>query len=334
MIRKTSRAGFTLIELSLAIVFVGILSMAVVLMVNNTIASYRRGMTLNKINTAGMDLVDDMRSAVVNSSADAVSGLCTTFYDNDSEARRRCMDDGAYNFVSLTWKAQVLIGGEPIGVLPVFGAFCTGTYSYIWASGYFDNSKVDGDSNKREVKADRPILRYRNALNQVAVYGDADDEHFRILKVRDDTRAVCVSKVRPYSAVTGYSTNYYYAAVDSAEEKNNVFYIDSGVNAGEKANEFNITNGYGMVTEEPVDLLLSDQENDLVLYDLAVPRPAESTTQQNMFYSASFILGTIRGGINILANGQSCEPPQNYEKEAFDYCAINKFNFAVQAGGE
>lgn len=319
-----------MIELSLALVFVGILSLAVVLMMNNTIASYRRGLILNKINTAGMDIVDEMRSAVQSSSADAVSGLCTTFYDNNSTARQQCLEDGAYNFVSMTWKAQVSEGEEkePIGVLPVYGAFCTGTYSYIWASGYFENSKLDGN-NKRTVEAVRPIFKYRDAMNQVQVYGDSEDEEFRILKVRDDYRSVCVSKVRTYED-NHYEQNYYYATAESAEEKNNVFFAGDK----EKSNEFDISNGYGIVTEEPVDLLRSDTENDLVIYDLAVPRPAESTTQENMFYSASFILGTIRGGINITSNGQACEPPNNYEKEAFDYCAINKFNFAVQAGGE
>lgn len=319
-----------MIELSLALVFVGILSLAVVLMMNNTIASYRRGLILNKINTAGMDIVDEMRSAVQNSSADAVSGLCTTFYDNNSTARQQCLEDGAYNFVSMTWKAQVSEGEEkePIGVLPVYGAFCTGTYSYIWASGYFENSKLDGN-NKRTVEAVRPIFKYRDAMNQVQVYGDSEDEEFRILKVRDDYRSVCVSKVRTYED-NHYEQNYYYATAESVEEKNNVFFAGDK----EKSNEFDISNGYGIVTEEPVDLLRSDTENDLVIYDLAVPRPAESTTQENMFYSASFILGTIRGGINITSNGQACEPPNNYEKEAFDYCAINKFNFAVQAGGE
>ena len=52
-----------------------------------------------------------------------------------------------------------------------------------------------------------------------------------------------------------------------------------------------------------------------------------------MFYAASFILGTRRGGINIKQVGNNCKPPSDFDSN-LDYCAINNFNFAVQAGGE
>ena len=70
---KTVKTGFTMIELSLSLVFVGILSIMMVLIISDTVASYRRGVTLNRINTVGMDLVDDMRSAVQNSSAGSLN---------------------------------------------------------------------------------------------------------------------------------------------------------------------------------------------------------------------------------------------------------------------
>ena len=78
MRKRFFRSGFTLIELSLSIAFFGILSIAIALIINDTIASYRRGMTLNQINTTGMDLVDDMRAAVQNSSAKSVKSLCAS----------------------------------------------------------------------------------------------------------------------------------------------------------------------------------------------------------------------------------------------------------------
>ena len=52
-----------------------------------------------------------------------------------------------------------------------------------------------------------------------------------------------------------------------------------------------------------------------------------------IFYAASFILGTRRGGINIKEAGNNCKPPSD-EFTELEYCAINKFNFAVQAGGK
>ena len=70
--------------------------------------------------------------------------------------------------------------------------------------------------------------------------------------------------------------------------------------------------------------LISDDESDLALYDFVV-LPATH----------------MRGGVNVLTNGDYCtgtEQMYNSEVEAvdqdFNYCAVNKFNFAVRATGE
>lgn len=54
------KAGFTLVELSLSIAFIAVLSITIVLIINDAISTYRRGLTLNQINTTGMDLVDEI----------------------------------------------------------------------------------------------------------------------------------------------------------------------------------------------------------------------------------------------------------------------------------
>ena len=80
--------------------------------------------------------------------------------------------------------------------------------------------------------------------------------------------------------------------------------------------------------------MASDEKNGgLAIYDLYVSTPAESVAKNNLFYSVSFILGTIQGGINITKSGNFCATPDDYGIENFDYCAINKFNFAAQAVG-
>ncbi|MDO4611468.1 MAG: prepilin-type N-terminal cleavage/methylation domain-containing protein [Candidatus Saccharibacteria bacterium] len=306
------KKGFTLIELTLSLVFIGVLSVAVVLMINNTISSYRRGMTLNQINTMGMDLVDDMRSAVMNSSSDRVSSLCATYYPNnvnEGKARKDCLADGAYQFVSLTKTARVTVNGEDLGAaVPVYGVFCTGSYSYIWNSGYF----FDPEATVSGVG--RASLKYALAGSS----GEQRAENFKLLKVRDDSRSVCVAAVRKYQPEDGgYVVDEYYT-------------LDfDGLD-----NELDIMNGYGALAEEPVELITSDKNSDLAVYDIEVAQPAESTTQDNMLYSVAFILGTTKGGVNIRANGKSCKTPAEYGGSNFDYCAINKFNFAVQANGD
>jgi hypothetical protein len=109
-------------------------------------------------------------------------------------------------------------------------------------------------------------------------------------------------------------------------------YITSGL-ADYNVFDISDTSKYNPVSEPPVDLILKDSDNDLAIYDLSVANPAESGTQENVFYSVSFILGTLEGGINITATGRSCAVPTDYANEFFNYCAINNFNFAVQANG-
>lgn len=307
-------------------VFIGILSVSVVLIINNTVAAYRRGMTLNHINTVGMDMVDELRAAVQNASSRSISADCEIYYRDNQKALTACRNDGGYKFVTVAKNFdQVEIGNDSKTTLtdiPAWGAFCTGTYSYIWNSGYFINTS---DTNRVVRGADKATLTYKYKGTVKTIYGSTKDglaysndegiSPFRILKVYDDRRAVCVSTVRPYSGGR-YNDEYSSATVASF------------------GGNFNISEGYPELNEEPVELILADEYSDLVVYDLAVQRPVESSTQKNSFYAVSFILGTIRGGIDITAKGKSCETPENYVDGNFDYCAINKFNFAVQASGE
>ncbi len=107
-LRRTT--GFTLVELSLSLAFIGILSLTTVLIINNTVLAYRRGLTLNQINTVGMELVDDIRTTVQNSPA------------------QKCSDDPT--------DSACLYFIKKDGEQPSFGGFCSGRYSYVWQSGY------------------------------------------------------------------------------------------------------------------------------------------------------------------------------------------------------
>lgn len=294
MLSKNPKKGFTLIELSLSIAFIAILSLSIVLIILNTVASYRRGMTLSNINTTGMALVDDMRSAVQNSSSRSIERDCDLVYGGSGTNATDCKNNGGLNFVFVEKSAYVKKGDKNIYV-PVYGAFCSGDYSYIWNSGYFfaENTTVEGVT--------MATVKY-NTPN-----GPETKSGFRLIKIRDDSRGVCVSSFR---------SNYQYS-------------FQSSFNGN-----FDISGSeYSMITEEPV-YLLDNKSSDLALYDLDAMAPAENATHDDLFYSVSFILGTARGGADITASGKSCSAPNDYKEEAFSYCAINKFNFAVQANGE
>jgi hypothetical protein len=88
--------------------------------------------------------------------------------------------------------------------------------------------------------------------------------------------------------------------------------------------------------------LIAENESDLALYDFTILPATKNYTTKQIFYPGSFILATIRGGVNIQSNGDFCQGSSSDEGEMdseytgndFDYCAVNKFNFAARATGE
>ncbi len=308
-------SGFTLIELSLSIVFISILSIAVVVIVMNAISSYHRGVILNQINTTGMEIVDDMRASIQNSSALSVKSECGSVYAEGVAADsvlKNCENDAGRNFVFAMKTMSVQVGNRTMSNVPVYGAICTGNYSYIWNSGYlFSDSKdvkVEGKWTKTEKDAMKAKLTYRRVKSDGVTVEKTTASGSKLLKVHDEARAVCI-------AAAG---------------------VDYVTGAGRANNNFDISSdAYDVVDEAPIDVL--EGSTAVALYDLSTSVPAESTSVNNMFYNISFILGTISGGINVMSTGDFCTTPgdlANGSIENFDYCAINKFNFAVQASGE
>jgi hypothetical protein len=103
----------------------------------------------------------------------------------------------------------------------------------------------------------------------------------------------------------------------------NVYYYDDN-------NNYNITNGTPDVNYE----MLDNSQNNLAIYDFTVFKPTIHKVTSAAFYSGTFILATLRGGIDINSTGEFCsDPPDNLDTD-FAYCAINKFNFAMRAAGE
>lgn len=307
MLKKGKMAGFTLVELTISIAFVSILALTIALITTSVIATYRRGLTLKQINTTGMDLIDDLRSVISNSSARSAINLCSLIYADSAHAnsRQNCINDEARNFISISRPAEVIIGKDSldrknITDVPIFGAFCSGSYSYIWNSGYFF-----GDKKLYEVQNVEPI-----SVTYLDRTGEHTASNFRLLKIADPNRAACINPLTSTSP-----SNY-----DSLSGLTNHFNLDSG--------------GSYVISEPPIELLSDQGDSGLALYDLSISRPSYGPFTRNALYSGSFILATIQGGINLRAMGNYCATPSEYAIENFDYCAINKFNFAVLANGE
>lgn len=322
MPRFGGRQGFTLIELSLAVGFISLLSLTVALIINDTVATYRRGLTLNNVNTTGMDIVDDMRSAIQNAPAKSLAFECEAMYPNtgdDIQQRQACEEDQARKLVVLEHEAEVKMRDDLTEVtIPVYGAICTGAYSYIWNSGYFFGE--NGEKGK-VLGAEPATLTYTRNGETV---NTADEGNFRLLKIKDEKRAVCKSALK--EGATNYKN---YSSFNPAEDLDNHFDITAvDSNADPNAIKY-----YDSTRTESHEVILADAEtNPLALYDLVMTTPAVNSANEAAFYSVSFILGTLQGGLNVNAKGNFCETPTDYDED-FNYCAINKFNFAVQATG-
>lgn len=268
-----NKKGFTLIELSLSLAFISILALAIALIISNAVASYRRGLTLNQINTVGMDIVDDMRAAIQGSSTREPK-----VEDCSGIIGKAC--DSSDNLVSVVKKGDI----DGVGKVPVAGVFCTGEYSYVWNSGY----AFLGDSDKIALRVYKS-----NDGDEVPISEDEEDWIPRLTKIADNSRSAC--------------------AWFSLEKNQTKFRVVS--------------------TEKPIELISSQEGgNNLAIYDLSAKMSVAGVPMNSLFYSVSFILGTVQGGINVNAAGNFCSPPNDFNSN-FDYCAINKFNFAVQATG-
>lgn len=315
MVGRSYREGFTLVEISLSLIFVSILAFAIALIIGNTIGAYRRGLTLNQVNTLGMSLADDFRVALQNSSSKTLASTCAIVYKDVTE-RAKCEADEAFKFVTATKYTSMSVkrndnNKNNYSQVPIYGVFCTGTYSYIWNTGYFESPDVEfGTKSNGWVR-----LKYKDSNGAVLTIGD--NTPFKLLKVKDTTRAVCIAAINPNYDSNGTNLVRY------AEP-------DGGI-----PNVLDISKiGDGQLPEDPEYLIPENTAEKMALYELLVVRPAIAVEDNNLFYSGSFILGTVGGGIDIMATGKTCATPSDYEIENFDYCAINKFNFAVQASGE
>lgn len=307
MTRKAFRAGFTLVELSLSMAFISVLSLAIMVIILNTVSSYRRGIVLSQVNSIGTEIVKDIQSSIKNSSAQTLVSQCESLWSEDNSSFTACSNNKGKSFVSVWKEANVVVDEskpDAMESVPVYGALCTGSYSYVWNSGYLfleANSSIP-----KAVLRDEAGNRLELMGAHTGTAGDLEDG-FKLVKVLDSSRKVCESAV-----VDGKTIGERYVTMPANVEP--TFRVRDAGN------------------ENPPVVLL-DANNDLALYELNTATPVSDDKNDILFYSVSFILGTVRGGPDIRARGRSCKAPDESSLSDLDYCAINKFNFAAQATG-
>ncbi len=291
-----------------------------------------------QVDSVGVDLVDDMRMAVQGTSAKTLVSTCDVLYNNSesNDEKASCKNDGASKFVSVVKRETVEIKDSSgntvasINNVPIYGAFCTGTYSYIWNSGYYwiDSAEFPSKSGS-DFRAWRWLtLKYKNESNGDAtvVYDEWNNKRpFKLIKIKDNERGVCIK------AYENTNTNSIFNKYSSG----NVFPGTNVKNVnGDQRMEIDITSGVGdgKLDEDPVYLIASGGSDNMAIYSLDVQKPAVSDESNSVFYSASFLLGTIDEDVRVTDDGGACVPSSG--DTVSDYCAVGRFSFAIRTGGE
>ncbi len=297
---KYKRQGFTLVELSLALTFLTVILITIGYLTIQITSIYEKGLAMKSINAVGKELIDDFSRTIIASPAQSIESLCSSYTDDihkTDDDYDLCVNDHARKrMYQQRYGTMINESGEE-EELPVNGVFCSGRYSYVWNNAY----SINDDYKPKDNKEYRAILNLLDG-NGVAAKTYSD---FRLLKVTDFQRELC----------SAHMNGKKYAYDDE--------------------NEYSIS-GTPEVVE---DLLDSTRETeygsaDLAIYDLKFFAPSIHKLTSSGFYSGTFVLATLRGGININTAGEFCsDKPDNLSTD-FAYCAMNKFNFAVRAAGE
>lgn len=289
----------------LSIAFLTSLAVMIAVLVSNAASTYRRGVTLKRVNSVGSEILEDLRATINNNHVGDLEIFCNDIYDNVAQ-QENCVDDGGFSFASVKGYKNVYIKGQKTYLeedIPVYGLFCTGKYSYIWNSGYFfDNELYAVGSNTHPAS---PLT---------VTYGDTDNNTFRLLKVQDERRSLCV-----------YATNSIYRS----QTGNDGYVSSSDIDSIPLIYNLNTIGTQG----EPIELITGEEGEGMALYDLTIAKPARGIASQITFYSGSFILGSVEGGVNITSPSDYCKAFVDDGVSDADYCAVNRFNFAVQTSG-
>ena len=270
--KTSNKKGFTLIELSIGIAFIGVLLLGIASMILHLSSIYQKGLSLRAVNASGQQIIEDIEKAL--NSASYAADISRTDTNNDGYI------DDIENKAALSQYFYEAI--DPDDGLQNYGAFCLANYTYVW-------------NTARTIEANKGVtikgVRYRLARFP-------DPNHIQCNKEpgldADDNPIVSVAS----------------------------------------ANGADSVNIEPQTATDPVELITKD-EVDLALYDFSVLPATQSVTTIQAFVSISFILATLKGGVNIKANGDFCQGSDvsEYNDYEFDYCAVNKFNFSVRTGG-
>jgi type II secretory pathway pseudopilin PulG len=164
-VRRSTKTGFTIIEVSLAMIFVSFLLIAVVVLTIRMSNIYAKGNTIKSVTAVGRSIISDFKKVVSSSPAPA---------DLDQSK------DPHITFLIQEKKEVSGVNRE------LSGRFCTGTYSYLWNTGYqIKRHEKDPATAGNVITYDSKPVRLLKISDSGRRYCDSDKGRFA-LKPADD----------------------------------------------------------------------------------------------------------------------------------------------------
>lgn len=317
--QELSKQGFTIIEVTLVTAFIAMLLIAIATILASMISVYQKGMTLKTINSAGRNLIAELTSSINAAPSLDSTSLCNSLLEGDANIKE-CIKDDSFNFVyqsleNTNYFDNIIDFTNTIesGPIQYGGVFCTGDYSYIWNTKY-------GRENDRII-----TLHYTDAS------GTHDVNDFKIARFKDKTYRACTVNVvkSDYNRITLADTRI----IDVTQYANGGNLIVSDLDTDFLEVSVNTDTGNE-----------NDAEINLDIYELTIFPVSQDSVTLRAFFSGTFILGTERGNATIVRSGDYCDVTningtgegssslQDLGSE-FNYCGINKFNFAARTAG-
>lgn len=301
---NSKKNGFTLIELMLAVAFLGTLLLSVAMLAMRLIDMYTKGSTMRAVNSIGGAIVDDMRTSITSSSnwtnhiEDFV--INSEGIDKAKEAERQYFR---------------LHANSDTGFAD-YGAFCTNSYTYVF-------------------NYQAAMLRYREGATDgfIKIGTSTEQRPYGLARIKDPGCSQFSLFMMKSEEFDSYKKSL--PASDTQEYKSDTVMYGSGF--------FEVSDFSKDVTIL-LDGGKSDDSTDLQLYDFTIMSATQSNVTKQTIYDIAFVLGTTRGGININSTNNYCQKNSDaikqdyaeaYANNSVNYCSVNRFEFvARQTGGK
>lgn len=291
--------GFTLVELMLAVAFIGGLLVVVALVTMQVMSLYNRGLTIKGVNEVSRTIVRDVQQSISSTDYFRVQ-----YVDKNDPKKFHSATD-----LKTASENNVDYYANDAG-----GRLCTGTYSYVWNTGEAFETAHGTIFNPPRDEYGHSTARYQI---QYMRSQDTPPEPIRFLKVRDIAKDLCR------------------VATDASPSD----VIDAGRFVNTKINKENFTNVFGSGNEElvlyhfrimtPLTPMVDSTKERLTAVSTFYHISMIIGTQHGDEGDDGLDADSTSG---ILTSNKVCKPPAEAKVNQSEYCAINKIEFVARTG--